>query len=194
MKVIVGLGNPGRRYSKTRHNLGFMVIDKLVSIYRIELNRKGFDAIWGKGYIEGEKVILVKPQTFMNLSGNAVKIILNGHKAEFSDLLVIYDDMDLELGKIRVRPRGSPGGHKGIRSIINTIGTDQFSRIRIGIGRQENREEAETYVLSPFKKSEAPAANKAILRATEAVVTIIKDGVTAAMNKYNIRNSVSSEE
>lgn len=189
MKVIVGLGNPGRRYSKTRHNLGFMVLDKLASIYNIELNKRGFDSIWGEGYIEGEKVILIKPQTFMNLSGKAVEGILKGKKAESSDLLIFCDDMDLEPGKIRIRIRGGSGGHKGLRSIIDNIGTDNFPRIRIGIGRPEDDRDAEDYVLSPFRKPEVPVVEEAILRAAEAAVMIIKDGITAAMNKYNKRNS-----
>lgn len=190
MKVIVGLGNPGRKFSKTRHNLGFTVLDKIASLYRIKLNRKGFDAIWGEGLIEGEKVILVKPQTFMNLSGRSVKGILKDKGVEISDLLVLYDDMDLELGKIRVKQGGSAGGHKGIGSVIENLGTDHFTRIRIGIGRPMVKGGAEEYVLSPFSKSEIPIVTESIKRAAEAAVTIIKDGVTAAMNKYNTRNPI----
>jgi len=194
VKVIVGLGNPGRRYSKTRHNLGFMVLDRLASIYDIKLNRKGFDSEWGEGYIEGEKVILMKPQTFMNLSGKAVKGMLKKEKAESSDLLIFYDDMDLRLGKIRIRTRGGAGGHKGVRSIIDNLGTDNFIRVRIGIGRPEDNKDAEPctircmaedYVLSPFKKSEMPLVKEMMLRAVEAGIMIIKDGITSAMNKYN---------
>lgn len=191
MKVIVGLGNPGRSYSKSRHNLGFMVIDKLASECGIKLNRKGFYSIWSRGLIVGEKVILAKPQTFMNLSGKAVRSILKGLRAETSDLLIISDDMDIGLGKIRIRHKGSSGGHKGIQSVIDAIGTDRFIRLRIGIGKPEDKEETESYVLRPFKKTEIPSATGAVHVAAEATVTIIKDGITAAMNKYNTRNSKS---
>jgi PTH1 family peptidyl-tRNA hydrolase len=186
--VIAGLGNPGRRYSKTRHNLGFMVLDKLASIYGIKVNKKGFDSHWGEGFIEREKVILTKPQTFMNLSGKAVRSILKGKRMETSDLLILHDDMDIELGKIRIRNRGGSGGHRGLKSIIDVIGTDRFIRIRMGIGRPEDKEEAEAYVLSPFKKSETPIISEAILMAIQASVTVVKDGVIEAMNKYNKRN------
>ncbi|MEK6692373.1 MAG: aminoacyl-tRNA hydrolase [Nitrospirota bacterium] len=186
--MIVGLGNPGRKYSKTRHNLGFMVIDNLSSAYGIKVNRKGFDAIWGEGMIEREKVILVKPQTFMNLSGRAVKGIFKSRNFETSDLLVISDDMDLGIGRIRVRQRGGSAGHKGVKSIIDALGTDNFARIRIGIGKSGDREVAEEYVLSPFSKSESPIAKEAVQTAAEASVIIIKDGVAEAMNKYNARN------
>jgi PTH1 family peptidyl-tRNA hydrolase len=191
LKVIVGLGNPGRKYSKTRHNLGFMVIDKLSSAYGIKVNRKGFDAIWGEGMIEQEKVILVKPQTFMNLSGRTVKGIFKSRNFETSGLLVISDDMDLDIGRIRVRQRGSSGGHKGVKSIIDALGTDNFARIRIGIGKSGNREIAEEYVLRPFSKSDSPIAKEAVQTAAEAAVIIIKDGVAEAMNKYNTRNPKS---
>ncbi len=188
MKVIIGLGNPGRSYSKTRHNLGFMVIDKLASECGIKLNRKGFYSIWSEGLIVGEKVILAKPQTFMNLSGKAVRSILKNLRAETSDLLIISDDMDIGLGKIKIRQKGSSGGHKGIKSVIDAIGTDRFIRLRIGIGKPENKEETESYVLRSFKKTEIPSATESVHMAAEATVTIIKDGVTAAMNRFNIKN------
>lgn len=188
MKVIVGLGNPGRKYSKTRHNLGFMVIDDIASSYNIRIDRKGFDALWGEGFIEGEKVILVKPQTYMNLSGKSVSRILKGNKADVSDLIIIADDMDLGLGKIRIRSRGSAGGHKGLKSTIDYIGNVNFIRIRMGIGRPECDEEAEDYVLSPFKKSETSVVTEMMSSAVNAVTTIIKYGITLAMNRFNTRN------
>ena len=188
MKVIVGLGNPGRRYSKTRHNLGFTVLDKLAVTYGIELNKKKFNSLCGEGFIDGEKVMLAKPQTFMNLSGRSVAGILKGKKAEVSDLIIISDDMDLAHGKIRIRSRGSAGGHKGLKSIIDSIGTDSFIRIRMGIGRPENDEESEDYVLSPFRKTEAPVVADMVDASIHAVITIIRDGITSAMNRYNTRN------
>lgn len=184
-KVIIGLGNPGRRFKNTRHNLGFMVIDKLAGIYNIKMNKKGFDAIWGEGEIGGEKVFLAKPQTFMNLSGKAVNSILKGLKVNHSNLLILHDDMDLGLSRIRIRQGGGSGGHKGVKSVIDTLGTDQFIRIRIGIGRPIGGD-AEDYVLSGFSGAELPRVTETILRASQAVVAVIKEGVATAMNKYNL--------
>lgn len=188
MKVIVGLGNPGRKYSMTRHNLGFMVLDEIASSYDIKLDRKNYEALLGEGFIEGERVILAKPQTYMNLSGRSVAGILKGKKADVSDLIVISDDMDLATGKIRMRNSGSSGGHKGIKSIIDSLSTDNFIRIRMGIGRPDSGEEAEDYVLSPFSKSEAPVVADVINIGINAVVAIIKGGVTSAMNRYHKKN------
>ena len=135
MYLIVGLGNPEEEYSKTRHNMGFNAINKIAEKYNIEVKQRKFQALYGSGIIENEKVILLKPQTYMNLSGNSVKEAIDFYKIDINHLIVIYDDMDIEPGKIKIRKKGSAGGHNGMKSIIQQLGTENFSRIRIGIGR-----------------------------------------------------------
>lgn len=183
MWVIVGLGNPGRRYTKTRHNIGFMVADNLAERYGIELRTKELYTA-GKGSMEGNTIVLVEPLTFMNRSGLAVKDVMQRHGVEAGNLIVIHDDIDMETGKLKIRKTGSSGGHKGIASIIERIGTKEFVRVKIGIGREEGVL-VEDYVLSKFRKEEIPVIRDAITGAADAVVMIIGEGVHKAMNTFN---------
>lgn len=183
MWVIVGLGNPGRRYTKTRHNIGFMVADNLAERYGIELRTKELYTA-GKGSMEGNNIVLVEPLTFMNRSGLAVKDVMQRHGVEAGNLIVIHDDIDMETGKLKIRKTGSSGGHKGIASIIERIGTKEFVRVKIGIGREEEVP-AEDYVLRKFGKDQISLIKDAIVRASDAIAMIIRDGVDKAMNKFN---------
>ncbi len=185
MKLIVGLGNPGDEYKQTRHNAGFMSIDELASVYNIAVNKKRYKSYIGKGLINDIEVVLAKPQTFMNLSGDSVVQMLKGFNLSTDDLIVIYDDMDMELGRIRIRDKGSSGGHRGAKSIINAVGTDSFVRLKFGIGRPASGADPSDYVLSNFKKAELPILKEAVKRASEAISLLIKDGTVSAMNRFN---------
>ncbi len=184
MYIIVGLGNPGKQYDHTRHNIGFITVDYLAGQHHIKINKIKHKAIVGEGLIKGEKVLLVKPQTFMNLSGQSVREIINYYKIEPDKLIVIYDDVDLETGKIRIRKKGSAGTHNGMRSIIYDIQSDLFPRIRIGVGR-DDRIELSSYVLSKFKKEEIDSIEKAVIDSAKAVEALIEHGIDNAMNEYN---------
>lgn len=181
---IVGLGNPGKQYEMTRHNVGFDAIDYLAYRNNILLNKVKHKAIVGEGQIHGHKVLLAKPQTYMNLSGRSVSEIVNFYKLEPSRLIVIYDDIDIEIGKIRIRPKGSAGSHNGMRSIIYEIQTEDFPRIRIGIGKPVN-EDLISYVIGRFSQEDRAFVDQAIKKAAEAAESIIKDGMNLAMNRYN---------
>lgn len=183
MWLIVGLGNPGPGYSKTRHNIGFLVIDRIADEYRLELKQKE-NYIIGKGSIEGNKVVLIEPLTFMNRSGLAVRDVIKRNGIETSELIVIHDDIDMDTGKLKIRKDGSSGGHKGVESIIQDLGTRDFIRVKIGVGRGEGVP-VEDYVLGKFKKAELPLVNEAVSRAAEAVTSILKTGVEKAMNEFN---------
>ena len=183
--IIAGLGNPGSRYDNTRHNVGFDAIDLLASKYGITLSKIKFKALYGEGTIEGSRVLLVKPQTFMNLSGESVRDIVEWYKVPMERLIIIYDDIDLAPGKIRVRPRGSSGSHNGMRNIIYLLQKDDFPRVRIGIGKPPENWDLADYVLSKFSPEDRKIANESILKATEAVAEIIKSGMEPAMNKFN---------
>lgn len=185
VKLIIGLGNPGDEYKRTRHNTGFMVIDELASACSIAVNRKRYKAHIGEGSINDVRVVLGKPQTFMNLSGDPVALMLKGFNLSADDLIIIYDDMDMDIGRIRIRDKGSHGGHRGVRSIIDAIGTDSFVRIKIGIGRPRAGMDSSDYVLTNFKKDELPILKEAIMRASDALSFLIKNNVAAAMNRYN---------
>ena len=186
MYIIAGLGNPGNKYEGTRHNIGFEIIDYIGRTYNININRLGFKALYGSGDIEGEKVILLKPQTFMNLSGQAVKEICDFYKLPSEKFIVIYDDVSLPLGKIRIRPKGSAGGHNGIKNIIYMLGTDIFPRIKVGVGMPENPHiDMADHVLGSFSKADFDILLESAKKATEALPIIMKDGCAAAMNKYN---------
>ena len=186
MYIIVGLGNPGLKYAKTKHNMGFMAVDLLASKYRIDLTKRMGQAYCGQGIIEGEKVLLVKPQTYMNLSGESVAALVNFYKIDISsELIVIYDDVSLEPGNIRVRSKGSAGGHNGMKNIIKLTGTEDFIRVRIGIGATPEQVDLVSYVLMPFEKEVIPLIEEGIERAAEATVGIIRDGVDTTMNSYN---------
>lgn len=183
MWVIVGLGNPGRRYSKTRHNIGFVVADEISDRYAIDLKEKAL-YLMGKGSIEGNDIILVEPLTFMNLSGAAVRDVMKRHNVRSENLVIVQDDIDMETGRLKIRDKGSSGGHKGIESVIENLGTREFIRVKIGVGREEGVA-AEDYVLSKFRKDEVPLIREAVVRAADAVAVILKDGVHNAMNRFN---------
>lgn len=186
MKLIVGLGNPGEKYAATRHNAGFMVVDRLAAGAGVAVEKKMFKSLVGYGQINGENVVLAKPHTFMNLSGEAVAALMNWFKLGTADLVIIYDDLDLPLGKVRIRPGGGSGGHKGMQSIIQVLGTKGFPRVRIGIGKPlEPCFEAADYVLSNFGPGEIKEVEEALNLAAEAVRCIVMDGVERAMNLYN---------
>ena len=188
MKLIVGLGNPGVAYSRNRHNIGFACLRHFARNYDIRLDRKQSHARTGSGEIEGETVFLARPQTFMNLSGKSVSRLVNRFKVDFDDLIVIHDDLDLPLGRIRIRQGGSSGGHKGIESVIGELGSQGFIRIRIGIGRpSENVSEDEIigFVLSDFTPEEEKVVKKAIAGVSDAILCLIAEGLETAMSKYN---------
>ena len=185
MKIIAGLGNPGSEYENTRHNAGFKVIDALSDEYDIPV--KGFEnhCLTGKGMIEGEKVFLIKPQTYMNLSGVGIRSVLDYYDKTPEDLIVIYDDIDLPPGKIRVRSKGSAGGHNGIKNIINQLGVSEFDRVKVGVGSKPPGGDLVNWVLGHFSKEDMPAMEKAFEDACKAVKDIIIEGADHAMNRYN---------
>lgn len=186
MYLIVGLGNPGKKYAGTKHNMGFDVIDCLVDEYRIPSSGTALKGLYGKGLIGGEKVLLVKPLTFMNASGECVRAFANYYKVDpKTELVVVYDDISLEPGAIRVRGKGSAGGHNGIKSIIQHLGTQDFKRVRVGIGGKPPGWDLADYVLAPFSKSDRALVDEGIGRAAEAVRVMLEDGVEAAMNRFN---------
>ncbi len=184
MFVIVGLGNPGKKYDLTRHNVGFETIDRLSEIYKISVNKIKYKALIGEGTIGGEKVVLVKPQTYMNLSGESVMGICKFYQLPMENLIVIFDDVDTDFAKIRIRRKGSAGTHNGMRSIIYLLQKDDFPRIRIGIGKSTHLQLAD-YVLQRFSKDELIEINATIDRAAEAVLSIIEFGADQAMNRFN---------
>ncbi len=184
IRLVVGLGNPGVRYARSRHNVGFMVADRFAHAHRLAYARRRFEAQLAEGQVAGHRVIVAKPQTFMNLSGAAVGKLYAFYKVAPQDLLVVYDDLDLPLGKLRLRPRGSAGGHHGMESIIAHIGTSDFPRLRIGIGRP-NPDADVDHVLGHFAHDELPVMQDMIARATEAVQVWMADGISAAMNRFN---------
>lgn len=185
MKIIAGLGNPGAKYQGTRHNVGFSVIYQLSDKYNIKVNTGRHKALIGKGIIEGEKVILAMPQTYMNLSGEALKQLADYYKCDSDDIIVIYDDISLDVGKLRIRGKGSAGGHNGIKSIISCLGTDAFPRIKVGVGEKPPGMDLADYVLGRFSREEAPVIREAMDRASQAVAAIIGEGISFAMNKFN---------
>ena len=185
MYLIVGLGNPEPEYSNTRHNMGFDVINCLARQAKIEVNRTKFNALYASGTIEGQKVILLKPQTFMNLSGHAIREFRNFYKLENNQIIVIYDDIDLEKGQIKIRKKGGAGTHNGMKSVIQEISTSEFPRIRVGTGSPEFKHDLVNYVLEPIPKVERVVLDEAIEDAKSAIIEILKSGVDTAMNKFN---------
>lgn len=186
MKLVVGLGNPGRRYETTRHNIGFMVADLLAEKLGADFKKQEHQALMAEGRLAGEKILILKPQTFMNLSGESVLAVLNFYKLSIADLLVVYDDLDMETGRLRLRANGSPGGHKGMSSIIQLTGSNQISRIKIGIGRP-GRIPVSDYVLMPFPDDDWQLVQPAILTAVDAVLFWAEAGIQGAMNKFNMQ-------
>lgn len=185
MYIIVGLGNPDREHQATRHNIGWDAITRLSDDFNIPLNSRKHKAICGSGMIEGEKVLLAQPLTYMNLSGLCVRELVDYYKISLDQLIVIYDDINLEPGQLRIRKKGSAGGQKGMKSIIEQLGTDEFARIRIGIGDKPPGWDLADYVLSRFTSEEQPVIRKALKNASDACRLIISSGIDAAMNKYN---------
>ena len=185
MKFIVGLGNPGKKYQHTRHNLGFLVIDRLAQQNHIALSKKFRDALIGEWNIDGEQVILAKPQTFMNRSGTAVKWLLGEYRGGSENLSVVYDDLDLPFGRIRIRTQGSAGGHRGVESIMENLAAAPFCRIRVGIGRPPSGKDAVDYVLEGFDAGEVGALSAILDRAAAAVECLLRNGVQRAMELYN---------
>ena len=186
MFIIVGLGNPGKDYENTRHNIGFDTVDAIADKYQISISDAKHKALIGKGVIEGQKVILVKPLTFMNLSGEAVRSVIDYYKVdEKTELLVIFDDISLAPGNIRIRKKGSAGGHNGIKSIIQHLGHDTFQRIKMGVGEKPKGYDLADYVLGHFSAEERTIMNHGIENAIEATKLILQDETDAAMNNYN---------
>lgn len=188
MYIIAGLGNPGREYENTRHNTGFMVIDEAAGKYNISVTEKKHKALIGKGFIGGQKVILVKPQTYMNLSGESIREVIDYYKIdEKAELIVVSDDISLEAGAIRIRKRGSAGGHNGLKNIILHLGHDEFQRIRMGVGEKTHEYELIDYVLGRFDEEDSKLMAASVKEAVDAIEVMITDGPDAAMNRFNKR-------
>lgn len=185
MYLIVGLGNPESDYSKTRHNMGFNVINKISEKYKIEVSKKKFDSLIGDGLIEGEKVILLKPQTYMNLSGKAIAQVVNFYKISLENIIVIYDDIDVEKGLIRIRKKGSSGSHNGMKSVVEELGTEEFARVRVGIGKPKYDNDMINYVIGAMSEEDAEILDKGTDKAKDAIIDILKNGIDVAMNKFN---------
>ena len=187
MYIIAGLGNPTREYEKTRHNVGFDTIDVLADKLNTSVDEKKFKGLYGRGIIAGEKVILLKPQTFMNLSGESVRAAADFYKVDPEDILVIYDDISLEPGQLRLRGKGSAGGHNGIKNIIAHLGTQEFPRIKVGVGDKPPRMDLADYVLGHFSKEDQAKMDEAFKDAADAAEMILDKGMDAAMNHYNMK-------
>ena len=189
MKLIVGLGNPGIEYQFTPHNLGFLTIDRIAGDRGIELRNRQCRALTARAEIVGQAVVLAKPETYMNLSGLSVRELVDEHQVDVrTDLIVIYDELDLPLGTIRIRQRGSSAGHNGMESILGALGTDEFLRIRLGITPDRKIGDGVKYVLTPFRKAQDKVVDELLDTAAQAVETILKDGPAAAMNRFNRKN------
>ncbi|MGI6148092.1 MAG: aminoacyl-tRNA hydrolase [Firmicutes bacterium] len=193
MKIIVGLGNPGTRYATTRHNLGFWVVDLLAARWQIALTKRKFQAVVGEGMVQGEKVLLVKPQTFMNRSGESVGPLVRFFGAPLSDLLVIYDDMALSPGVIRIRAAGSAGGHNGMKSLIAHLGSEGFPRLRLGIGAPPPELDSADYVLQGVSEAEHKILHEACVIAADAAELWLLEGVQPAMNMYNRKQKAAPD-
>ena len=187
MRLVVGLGNPGEEYARTPHNLGFLVVDRLAEQNSIRVNRRDSRAMVGVGEINGQAVMLAKPQTFMNLSGLAVARLLGKYDLPVEDLIVVVDDADLPLGSLRIRRRGTAGSHNGLKSVIGALEADEFVRVRLGIQPDHPVEDLIAYVLGRFRKSDLESVAEMIERATEAVHVILREGIQPAMNRFNRR-------
>lgn len=193
MYVIAGLGNPGKKYENTRHNMGFITIDQLAEKHNIKVDRLKFKALVGEGRVAGQKVLLVKPQTYMNLSGESIREVMNFYKLEPENLIVIYDDIDLETGNLRIRKFGSAGTHNGMKSVVYQLQSDRFPRIRLGIGQQK-RGDLINFVIGGFSKEEVPVLEEATRNAVLAIECIIEDGIDKAMNQYNTKKRSKKDD
>lgn len=185
MYLIVGLGNPEADYGSTRHNMGFQVINQLAKEYEVNICKKKFNSEYENAIIEGEKVILIKPQTFMNASGEAIVQFVNFYKIELDKVIIIYDDMDIETGKIRIRKNGSPGSHNGMKSVVHFLNSENFPRIRVGIGKPKEEENIIEYVIGAIPEEEKKTLEKGIENAKNAVIELLKNGIDVAMNQFN---------
>jgi len=185
MYLIVGLGNPEEEYAKTRHNMGFDVVNKVAQNNNISINKSKFNSLYGIGEIEGEKVILLKPQTYMNLSGTAIRDFMKFYKLSPKDIIVIYDDLDIEPGTVKIRKKGGPGTHNGMKSVVQEIQSEDFCRIRVGIGNPKYKGDLLNYILTKIPDEEYKILDGATSNAAKAIMEIIKNGIDSAMNKYN---------
>ena len=193
MKLIIGLGNPGIGYQFTPHNMGFLAVDRIAEQAGVRVNNRNCRAQTGRAVLEGREVLLAKPETFMNLSGASVRDLVREYEANpEQDLIVIYDELDLPFGSIRIRQRGSSAGHNGIASVIGALGTQEIMRIRLGIGPDHPVGDGARYVLSQFKKSQYPVLDEVLDAAADAVRVILKDGIAAAMNRFNRKEATSN--
>jgi len=188
MFLVVGLGNPGKRYNATRHNIGFMVAEKLAAKIAVDLKQKSFDALWGKGRLENRKVIVALPQTYMNLSGAAVRQLQSFFKTDTGNLIVIHDDLDLPLGAIRLKTGGGNAGHKGLTSIEANLGSSAFHRVRLGIGRPVDKSRIESFVLETFSEEEEKLLPGLINQASDACAEIVLTDMKTATSKYQTKN------
>ncbi len=186
MYIIAGLGNPDKQYENTRHNVGFDAIDALADKYNIDVSGRKHRAFCGKGVINGQKIVLVKPQTYMNLSGESLRSVVDYYKINpETELLVLFDDISLDVGQLRIRKKGSAGGHNGIKNIIANLNTQDFARIKIGVGEKPKNMDLADYVLGHFSKAERESINEAIVQTIDAVETILNGNIDSAMNQYN---------
>ncbi len=191
MYIIAGLGNPGSQYENTRHNAGFRVMDILADRMGILIEEKKHKALCGRGVLEGQKVILLKPQTFMNASGESIRAAADFYKAEPEEVLVVYDDISLEPGQLRIRAKGSAGGHNGMKNIIAHLGTQEFPRVKVGIGEKPKGMDLADYVLSRFSKGEQELMDQAFKEAADAVAVILGQGIEPAMNQFNAKKKAT---
>ncbi len=188
MYIIAGLGNPGKEYENTRHNAGFNVIDKIADKAGISVSEKKHKGLIGKGVFAGEKVVLLKPQTYMNLSGESIRAAIDYYKLDAtSELIVISDDIDLDVGQLRIRPKGSAGGHNGLKNIIQNLGTEEFIRIRIGVGAKRAGGDLVSHVLGKIDKSDQEIFEEVLENAVHAIETIMSEGTETAMNRFNTK-------
>lgn len=185
MYLIIGLGNPEKDYANTRHNMGFNVINKLSERFGIDVNKNKFKGLYGSGNVDGEKVFLLKPQTFMNLSGESVQEIVNFFKIPLENILVIYDDIDLEPGVIRIRKSGGPGTHNGMKSVVHFLNSQNFARVRVGIGKPDDAEDLIQYVIGAIDKDDEEKLEQGVCLAADAVEMIVKENIDKAMNSFN---------
>ena len=193
MIVIAGLGNPGKKYENTRHNMGFLTIDRIAEKNDIKVNKIKHRALVGDGFISGHKVLLVKPQTYMNLSGESLREVMNYYNVDIEDLIVIYDDFDIETGSLRIRKKGSAGSHNGMKSVIYQLKDDGFPRVRVGIGKSGSLDWKD-FVLGKVGGAESDAISQAISNAADAVEWMISEGIDIAMNKYNKKKKKTAEK
>lgn len=188
MMLLVGLGNPGKEYTLTKHNLGFLVLDELGKRIGIDIKKSKFQSLYGEGFLEENKIILLKPQTYMNRSGGAVASASEFYKIPTENIIVVHDEMDISLGRIMIKPGGGSAGNNGIKSIISSLGTKDFIRVRVGIGKPGMRTDGASHVLSNFSKAESILVEESIQTASDAVLEIIDNGLQSAMNKYNVKS------